>query len=155
VRIPIPLLAVEFDFIARRRTEPFRFRLRTLLIATAVIAAIIYLLLPLSEADRRRMAIYEHLGSNEPDKNMNKQQIIEQLGPPSSVDPPSKPNVAAGCGWVATFETPLKYQKYELNLSFDDSDDMVIAWGLQKTEYQGLELLWFRLTSILAKIRLL
>lgn len=59
--IRIPLFPIEFEFIARRRTRPFRIRLRTLLIVTAVVAVIIYLFLPLSPADRRLRAIYEHL----------------------------------------------------------------------------------------------
>ena len=62
--IRIPFFPIEFEFIARRRTGPFRIRLRTLLIATAVVAVIIYLFLPLSPADRRLRAIYEHLGAH-------------------------------------------------------------------------------------------
>jgi len=62
MRIQIPLMPIEFEITARRRTEPIRFRVRTLMIAVGLVAVVVYLLLPLSEADRRLMARYEQLG---------------------------------------------------------------------------------------------
>jgi len=153
--IRIPLLPIEFEFIARRRTEPFRFRVRTLLIATAVTAVITYLLLPLSAADCRLMAIYEHLGNFDfANESMTLKQVIEQIGPPSTTDIPSIPNEAPGDTWVASFDTPLQYQQFVLGLSFDSPSGELIACGLERTDYQGLALLWFRLESVFNKVRL-
>jgi hypothetical protein len=155
--IRFPLLPIEFEFIARRRTGPFRFRVRTLLIATSLAAVITYLFLPLSAADRRLMAIYEYLGSpNFSDERITKKWIIAQIGPPSSAEVPSMPNEAPGYTWVATFEKPLRYQRFELGLSFsgDSDEDFVTAQGLQKEDYQGLELIWFRVMNIVNKLNL-
>jgi hypothetical protein len=122
------------------------------MIVTAIAAVIVYLNLPLSLADRRLMATYELLGNNEPEKTMTKSQIISELGPPSSSE--IVPKMAPGYSWVARFETPLQYQEFNLNLSFESEDDdaQVIAWGLFKTESHGLELLWFRIARLLNKL---
>ena len=153
MKIPIPLIRYEVEITARRRTEPFRVRMKTMMIAVLIAAVVIYALKPLSAADRRLMAIYEQLGSNDPAKSMTKAQIISQLGPPASADPPS-PNTAPGYSWVADFETPLHYQHFELNLSFDadNPDSQVTAWGLNKTECQGLELQWFRIMRLISRV---
>ena len=152
MRIPIPFVRYEVEIIARRRTEPIRMRVRTLMMVTAITAVMVYLNLPLSSADCKLMATYELLGSKEPEKNMTKAQIISELGPPYASE--IVPKMAPGYSWVARFETPLQYREFNLNLSFESEDDdaRVIAWGLFKTESHGFELLWFRIARVLSKL---
>jgi hypothetical protein len=154
MKIPIPFVRCEIEIVVRRRTEPIRFRVRTLMIATALAALIVYLMLPLSAADRRLMATYEQLGNYDPNKTVTRTEIISQLGPPSSADIPTTPKQAPGYTWVAEFETPLEYRQFTLNLSFstNDGDGEVIAWGLYKTEFQGIELLWFRIERLIKNL---
>jgi hypothetical protein len=122
------------------------------MIATALAAVIVYLCLPLSATDRRLMAIYEQLADDRPEKGTTKAQIISQLGPPASSD--IVPNMAPGYSWVAEFEAPLEYHHFTLNLSFSSNDDdgEVIAWGLFKTEYQGFELMWFKIARLMGQL---
>jgi hypothetical protein len=152
MKIAFPFLRCELEIVLRRRTEPIRIRIRTLMVATAIVAVIVYLLMPLSAADHRLMAVYEQLGNNDPDKRTTKAQVVSQLGPPASSD--IVPNMAPGYTWVAEFETPLQYQQFTLNLSFssDDGDGEVIAWGLFKTDCQWIELMWFRIMRLISKI---
>ena len=154
MKVTLPLIPIEIDITARRRTEPFRCRIRTLLIAIPVVAILIYLFLPLSAADRRLMAIYETLGNNDPKIGVTKAHVIRDLGPPASQDIPPSPNIAPGDTWIANFETPLEWQEFRLNLSFDSRSDEVIAWGLFKWSYTGLDLWWFRIRRLLARIGL-
>jgi hypothetical protein len=50
MRISFPVVPIEIEINARRRTEPIRFRVRTLMITVALMAIVVYLLLPLSAA---------------------------------------------------------------------------------------------------------
>jgi hypothetical protein len=154
MKLTLPFIPIEIDVTARRRTEPFRCRVRTLLIAIAVVAILFYLFLPLSAADRRLMAIFETLGNNDPKVGVTKAQVIRDLGPPASQDIPLSPNIAPGYTWLANFETPLERQEFRLNLSFDSRSDEVIAWGLFKMSYTGLDLWWFRIRRLLERIGL-
>jgi len=151
MKIRIPVVPIELEITARRRTEPFRFRVRTLLFAVAVMAIIIYLSLPYSPADRRLMAMYERLGNNEPKPGLTKDQVISQIGQPSSMSRPA-PNTCIDHIWIAHFDRPMSHQEFELNLAIDPDTDLVAAWGSQKTEYQGLELIWFRMRRLLERI---
>ena len=56
MRITFPFVPIEFEIKAGRRTEPLRFRVRTLMITVAMAAIVVYLRLPLSAADQRLMA---------------------------------------------------------------------------------------------------
>jgi hypothetical protein len=154
MKTSFPFVPLEMEIVARRRTEPFRFRVRTLLILIAVVAVVFYFSLPLSAADRRLMAIYETLGNTDPKVGVTKAQVLRDLGPPASQDIPTSPNEAPGYTWVADFETALVRQEFRLNLSFDSSSDDLIAWGLFKTEYRGLDRLWLRIRRLLARIGL-
>ena len=60
----------------------FRFGVRSLLIAVAAIAVVVYLLLPLSAADQRRMSIYEQLGNNEPKVNLTSAEGDQSVDAP-------------------------------------------------------------------------
>ena len=155
MKLTLPFVPIEIDITPRRRTQPFRGRIRTLLIAISVVAILIYLFLPLSAADRPLMAIYETLGNNDPKVGVTKAQVIRDLGPPASQDIPPSPNIAPGSTWIAKFETPLERQEFRLNLSFDSRSDQVIAWGLFKTSYTGLDLWRFRIRRLLARIGLM
>ena len=53
MRIIFPLVPIEFEITARTRTQPFRFGVRSLMIAVAAIGIVVYLLLPLSTADQQ------------------------------------------------------------------------------------------------------
>ena len=81
---------------------------------------------------------------------MTKRQIVEQIGPPAAADIPFTPNHATGYTWVASFETPLRYQRFELRLSFNSAsdDDEVTAVGMDTTDYQGFELMLYRIMRI-------
>jgi hypothetical protein len=85
MKVLFPLVPVEFEITARKRTQPFRFGVRSLLIAVAAIAIVVYLLLPLSAADQRLMSIYEQLGNTEPKGDLTRAQVISRIGPPSSI----------------------------------------------------------------------
>lgn len=150
MKISFPLVPIELEITARRRTEPFRFRVRTLMIAVAVVATVVYLFRPLSAADQRLMAIYEQLGNTDPKPYLTKAQVISQIGPPSRSDPPT-PNTCTDYTWVR-FETPMSYQNFELNLAIDPDTDRVAAWGLHKTEYQGIQLILFRIDQLINRI---
>lgn len=152
MKIRIPLVPIELEITVRRRTELFRFRVRTLMITVAVVAVIVYLLLPYSPADRRFMAMYERLGNNEPKPDLTKDQVISQIGQPSSMGRPA-PNTCIDYIWVAQFDRPMSHQEFELNLAIDPGTDLVAAWELKKTEYQGLELIWFRMRRLLERIK--
>jgi hypothetical protein len=152
MRIRIPLVPIEFEITARRRTGPIRFRVRTLMIAVALLAVVVYLLLPLSAADQQLMDVYEKLGDNQPKPGLTKEQVISQIGPPSRTDIPTTPNTCHGYIWVAHFDRPTSYQEFELHLQIDPKTDLVAAWGLHKTEYQGLELILFRIGQLLNRI---
>ena len=154
MKIGIPLVPIEFEIIARRRTEPIRFRVRTLMIVVALVAFVVYLLLPLSAADQRLMAIYEQLGDNQPKANLTKADVISQIGPPSAIDAPTTPKTCINHTWVAHFDRPMSYQEFELNLAIDPDTDLVAAWGLYKTEYQGFELILFRIEQLMRRIGL-
>ncbi len=154
MKISFPLIPFEIEITGRRRTQPIRFRVRTLMIAVAIVAAIVYLLLPLSAADQRLMAIYEQLGNPDPKAELTMAHVVSQIGPPTRCDEPPGPNHCAGYVWVAHFETPMSYQEFELGLSIDPDDDMVVAWGLNKTEYQGLNLIFLRIEQLMSRIGL-
>jgi hypothetical protein len=154
MKLALPFVPIEIDITARRRTEPFRCRVRTLLIAIAVVAVALYLFLPLSASDRRLMAIYETLGNTDVKTGVTRAQVIRDLGPPASQDIPTSPNTAPGSTWIANFETALNRQEFRLHLSFDSGSDELIGWGLFKTEYRGLDLWWFRIRRLLARIGL-
>jgi len=154
MRITIPLVPIEFEIIARRRTEPIRFRVRTLMIAVALVAIVVYLLLPLSAADRRLMAIYEELGGTKQNFDMTREQVISQIGPPLRVNIPTTPNTCHDYTWVAHFDRPMSYQEFKLNLAIDPDSDLVAGWGLYKTEYQGFELILMRITQLMSRIGL-
>jgi hypothetical protein len=145
MKISFPLVPIEFEIKARRRAEPIRFRVRTLMITVALMAIVVYLLLPLSAADQRLMASYEQLGSSNPKSDLTKAKVISQIGPPSRCDVPTKPNTCIDYIWVAHFDRPMCYQEFELNLAIDPNTDSVAAWGLRKKEYKGIELILFRM----------
>jgi hypothetical protein len=132
MKINFPLVPIEFEIEARRRTEPFRFRVRTLMIAVAMAAIVAYLLLPLSAADQRLMAIYEQLGNNDPKIDLTRAKVISQIGPPSRCNVPTTPNTCTDYIWVAHFDRPMNYQEFELNLAIDPTTDLVAGWGLSK-----------------------
>jgi hypothetical protein len=111
MKIGFPLLPIEFEIKARRRTEPFRFRVRTLMITVAVTAFVAYRLLPLSAADQRLMAIYERLGNTDPKPGLTKAEVIRRIGAPSSCKIPTTPRTRTDYTWVARFKRPLSYQE--------------------------------------------
>jgi len=76
------------------------------------------------------------------------------IGPPTRVDVPTTPNTCPDYIWVARFETPLSYQEFQLNLAIDPGTDTVVASGLEKTEYQGLQLICFRIEQLMTRIGL-
>jgi hypothetical protein len=154
MRINVPLVPIEFEITARRRTTPFRFGVRTLMIAVAVIATVVYSLLPLSAADQRLMAIYEQLGNNDPKINLTRAKVISQIGPPSGCDIPTNPNTCTRYTWVAHFDRPMSHKDFELNLQIDPYTDLVAAWGLNKVQYEGLELILFRIAQLMNRIGL-
>ncbi len=103
MKIRIPLVPIEFEITARKRTEPIRFRVRTLMIVVAVVALVVYLLLPLTAADQRLMAMYEQLGGQQihlakPD--LTKERVIGMIGPPSAIDMPTTPKTCINHTWV-------------------------------------------------------
>jgi hypothetical protein len=49
---------------------------------------------------------------------------------------------------------PMSYQGYTLNLCFDTDSEDLIAWGLYKTEYYGLELMWFKVSRLMGYVGL-
>ncbi len=151
--IRIPLIPVEFEIVARRRTEPIPFGVRTLMIMVALAAMVVYLLLPMSAADQRLMADYEQLGDQEihlKEPHLTKERVISMIGPPARALP-TTPNTCHDYVWIAHFDTPMCYQEFELNLAIDPDTDHVAAWGLNKTEYRGLELILFRITQLLGR----
>jgi hypothetical protein len=157
MKIRIPLVPIEFEMTARRRTEPIRFRVRTLMIVVALVALVVYLMLPLSAADQRLMDLYEQLGDQQihlatPD--LTKERVISMIGPPSRIGIPTTPKTCIDHTWVAHFDRPMSYQEFELNLAIDPDTDLVAAWGLHKTEYQGLELILFRIEQLMRRIGL-
>ena len=154
MKISFPLVPIEFEISVRRRTEPFRFQVRTLMITVAVVAAVVYLLLPLSAADQRLMVIYEQLGNTDPKIDLTRAKVIKQIGPPSRCNTPTTPNRCTDYTWVACFETPMSYQEFTLNLAIDPDTDLVAAWGLSKKEYTGIELILFRTEQLLRRIGL-
>ncbi len=154
MKISFPLIPFELEIAVRRRTQPIRFRVRTLMIAITIVAAIVYLLLPLSAADQRLMAIYEKLGNTDPKPDLTMAQVVSQIGPPSSCDSPPAPNSCTGYVWVAHFDRPMSYQEFELRLQIDPDTDLVAAWGLFKKECTGLELILFRIGQLLVRIGL-
>jgi hypothetical protein len=124
------------------------------MIVVALVALVVYLMLPLSAADQRLMAIYEQLADNQPKHNLTKEQVVSQIGPPSRIDIPTTPKTCIDHTWVAHFDRPMSYQEFKLNLAIDPDTDLVAAWGLHKTEYQGLELILFRITQLMGRIGL-
>jgi hypothetical protein len=154
MKINLPLVPIEFEITARRRTEPFRFRVRTLMIVVMITAVVVYLHLPLSPADRRLMAIYDQLGNPDPKINLTRAQVLDQIGPPSRCNIPTTPNTCTDYIWVAHFERPMSYQEFELNLAIDPTTDQVAAWGLRKKEYEGLDLILFRIEQLIDRIGL-
>jgi hypothetical protein len=157
MKIRIPLVPIEFEITARKRIEPIRFRVRTLMIAVALVALVAYLCMPMSAADQRLMALYEQLGDQQihltkPD--LTKERVIRMIGPPSSIGTPTTPKTCIDHTWVAHFDRPMSYQEFKLNLAIDPDTDLVTAWGLDKTEYQGLELILFRITQLMGRIGL-
>ena len=100
MKIRIPLVPIEFEITVRRRTEPIRFRVRTLMIVVALVALAVYLLLPLSAADQRLMAMYEQLGDNQPKAYLTKADVISQIGPPTRIDIPTTPKHCHDYIWV-------------------------------------------------------
>ena len=154
MRISFPLLPIELEIKARRRTEPFRFRLRTLMITVAVTAFVAYLLLPLSVADQRLMAIYEQLGNTDPEPGLTKAEVIRRIGPPSSCDIRTTSRTCINYTWVARFKRPMSYQEFELNLAIDPDTDLVAAWGLTKKQYEGTDLILFRIGQSMRRIGL-
>ena len=153
MRIIFPLVAIEFEIKARKRTQPFRFGVRSLMIAVIPIAIVVYLLLPLSAADQRLMSIYEQLGNNEPKANLSSTQVISQIGPPSGIGTRT-PKQCTPYTWVAQFDRPASHKEFELNLQIDPDTDLVAAWGLNEKEYEGLDLIWFRLARLLGRVGL-
>jgi hypothetical protein len=153
MRIIFPLVPIEFEITARKRTQPFRFGVRSLMIAVAAIAIVVYLLLPLSAADQRLMSIYEQLGNSEPKANLTSAQVISQIGPPSGIGTRT-PKTCTPYTWVVHFDRPASHKEFELNLQIDPDTDLVAAWGLNKKEYEGLDLISFRLAQLLGRVGL-
>jgi hypothetical protein len=85
------------------------------MITVALMAIVVYLLLPLSAADQRLMASYEQLGSSNPKSDLTKAKVISQIGPPSRCDVPTKPNTCIDYIWVAHFDRPMCYQEFVKN----------------------------------------
>ncbi len=152
MKIHLPIIPIVFEITARRRTEPFRFRMRPFMAAVGLVALIVYLFLPLSAADQRLMAAYEQLGNTDPKPDLTRAQVIGKIGSPATCVIPTTPNTCTDFTWVARFETPLSYQELQLNLAIDPKTDLVAAWGLQKNEYRGLDLILFRIGQALAYI---
>ncbi len=147
--IRIPFVPIEFEISARRRTAPFRVRVRTLMITVAVVAVIVYLSLPFSAADQQLMTRYEQLGNGPSKDGLTKDQVISQIGRPSSAGIPG-PKHCFEYNWEAQFDRPLSHVEYRLGVSIDPDTGDVLAWGpLDKTEYQGLDLVWYRLGRLL------
>ncbi len=152
--IRIPFVPIEFEISARRRTAPFRVRVRTLMITVAVVAVIVYLSLPFSAADQQLMTRYEQLGNGPSKDGLTKDQVISQIGRPSSAGIPG-PKHCFEYNWEAQFDRPLSHVEYRLGVSIDPDTGDVLAWGpLDKTEYQGLDLVWYRLGGCLRWVRL-
>jgi hypothetical protein len=120
------------------------------MIAVVAIAIVIYLLLPLSAADQRLMSVYEQLGNNEPKANLTSAQVISQIGPPSRIGTRT-PKQCTTYTWVAHFDRPASHKEFELNLAIDPDTDLVAAWGLNKKEYEGLDLIFFRLARLVGR----
>jgi hypothetical protein len=121
-----------------------------MMVAVAVAAVVAYILLPLSAADRRRMATYEWLGNNEPKDGLTSAEVIRRIGPPSAQDIPTNPHHAALYTWEAEFESCLEYHHFTLNLQVG-KDDRVIGWGLYKSECQGLQALLAHVLRLFAR----
>jgi hypothetical protein len=121
------------------------------LVVVAAVAVMVYFCLPFSTADRVLMARYEWLANNDPKPDLTKDQVIRQIGPPASVGTPV-PNTCVDYTWMAQFDRPLSHQTFELGLSIDPDSDLVAAWMLNKREYQGIELVWYRLGRLLEGI---
>ena len=151
MRIAIPIVPIELEITARRRVTPYRIRVRTLLIIVAAVAVIVYLCLPFSTADRELMARYELLGNNQPKPDLTKSEVINRIGPPSTTRIPG-PNMCVEYTWVAHFDRPLSHQVFELGLQLDPRDEQVAAWKLDKTEYQGLTLILYRVGRLLQRM---
>jgi hypothetical protein len=148
MRLGIPFVPIELEIAVRRRTRPFQIRVRTLLLSVAVVAITVYLVLPFSPADERLMARYESYGNIDYKLELTKNDVINELGPPASVTK-GAPNRCDDYTWVARFDRPMSHQEFELGLSIDPTDGIVLACGLHKTEYQDLELLRFRVRQLL------
>jgi hypothetical protein len=147
--IRIPFVPIELEIIARRRTRPYRVRVRTLMIMVAVVAIIVYLGLPFTAADRQLMARYEQLGKGPSEDGLTMAQVISQIGRPSSAEIPG-PKHCFDYNWEAHFDRPLSHVEYKLGFSIEPGTGEVLAWGpLDKTEYQGLDLVWYRLGRLL------
>jgi hypothetical protein len=152
MKLTLPLVPIELEISVRRRTAPFRIRVRSLMLIVAIVATIIYVNLPLSAADQRLMATYEQLADTNSKPNLTMADVVRQIGPPARCDSPPAPNSCTGYVWVARFECPASYQEYELGLSIDPHTDLVAGWGLNKTEYQGFELILFRIGRLMARL---
>jgi hypothetical protein len=151
MRIAIPFIPIELELTARRRRDAYRVRLRTLLMIVAGATLMVYFCLPFSTADCVLMARYEWLANNEPKPDLTKDEVIRQIGPPASVGTPV-PNTCVDYTWMAQFDRPFSHQTFELGLSIDPYTSLVAAWRLNKREYQGIELLWYRLGHLLEAI---
>ena len=119
-----------------------------------MVAAVVYLLLPLSAADQRLIAIYEQLGNTDPKIDLTRAKVIRQIGPASRCNIPTTPNTCTDYTWVAYFKTPMSYQEFTLNLAIDPNTDLVAAWGLSKKEYAGIELILFGIEQLMRRIGL-
>ena len=120
-----------------------------------MVALVVYLLLPLSAADQRLMALYEQLGDRQihlAKADLTKERVIGMIGPPSAIDMPTTPKTCINHTWVAHFDRPMSYQVFKLNLAIDPDTDLVAAWGLEKTECQGFELILFRIMQLKDRI---
>jgi hypothetical protein len=148
MKITIPFVPIELEITARRRTGAFRIPVKTALIIVAVIAAITHLCLPFSATDRELMARYERLANNEPKPDLTKDEVTRQIGTPSAVGTPVR-NSCVDYKWVAHFDRPLNHQVFELSLAIDPHSDLVAGWMLNKTEFQGIELAWYRLERLI------
>ena len=154
MRITFPFVPIELEIKVRRRTEPVRYRVRTLMITTAVIALFVYLLLPLSAADQRLMAVYERLGNTDPKIDLTRAKVISQIGPPARCNTPTTPNTCTDYVWVANFDRPMSHQEFELNLAIDPTTDLVAAWGLTKKEVEGIDLILYRIGQLMSRLGL-
>jgi hypothetical protein len=134
------------------RLPRVRFTVRRLMFAVCATAAITYLLLPLPATDRRMMATYEFLGNNDPKPDLTRAHVIRQIGPPSGQNTPANSRFADEYTWLERFESPLRCHEYRLELSVDRDSDLVVAWGLFKTEYYGLEAILHRVWRLIARI---